>query len=224
MNTPTRILMSIAVLAALVRPASGIAATPFEVTVPEAITNESATAQWATTFHQTVAQVPSTPAESESHLGEPPVPAVSLEPTVTVLGSPAQRVAVEDSLATFASLGMALPNFTARFHDTETGCDDHLGLFDFTLDPWTLEICSDLTFVIPHEIGHAWERANLTAEDRAIYMQARGIAEWQNLSLPTDEQGIEDIAFTIQKAILQGPDINENVATTINLLWDLAAT
>jgi hypothetical protein len=118
---------------------------------------------------------------------------------------------------------MALPDFTVRFHDDEAGCDDHMGLFDFTLDPWSLEICSDLGFVIPHEIGHAWERTHLSAEDRAIYMEARGIAEWQNLSLPTNEQGIEDIAFTIQIAILQGPDINPEVTSAINLFWDLAA-
>jgi hypothetical protein len=54
-------------------------------------------------------------------------------------------------------------------------------------------------------------------------MEARDIAEWQNLSLPTGEQAIEDIAFTIQKTILQGPDINKDINATINLLWDLAA-
>jgi len=147
----------------------------------------------------------------------------SLQPTITVVGDADQVAVVRDTVAAFVELNMALPDLTVHFHRDEAGCDGHLGLFDFVPEPWRVDICSSLPFVIAHELGHAWERANLSGEDRQTYINFRGLTEWQNLERPRNEQGIEDVAFNIQLAIVYGPGGDDEVARVIAVLWELAA-
>lgn len=156
------------------------------------------------------------PADGPRHV------AISLNPAIEVVGSPEQRTIVDERARQFAIYGMQLPDLRVRFHDDEYGCDNHLGLFDFTQDPWTIEICSDMPWVVPHELGHAWERANLNLDRREAYMAHRGLTVWQDSDLSPAEQGIEDIAFTIQKAIQQGPTVNSDVESAFAALMDLA--
>ena len=65
--------------------------------------------------------------------------------------------------------------------------------------PWRIDVCSDLDFVVPHELAHAWAAANLDDDDRARYVDARGLTNWADTRVPWEERGTEDAAFMIQQ-------------------------
>ncbi|MFV1961716.1 MAG: hypothetical protein ACC658_07760, partial [Acidimicrobiia bacterium] len=101
-------------------------------------------------------------------------------------------------------------------------CENHEGVFRTAT--WTIDICSELAFVLPHEMGHAWERANLSDASRNTYMEAYGFDFWQAGTTVRNEQAIEDVAFVIQLVILGGGRSGRpNIDQAFDLLVALAA-
>jgi hypothetical protein len=140
------------------------------------------------------------------------VAATSLSPATVVRGTAAQQTTVDRTVAGFVDLDMALPDLEIRFWTDTDRCDGHLGLF--RAESGTIEICSELAFVLPHEIGHAWERVTLHDAARQVYMSARGFDVWQSADAHRNDEAIEDVAFVIQLVVLGGgqsgrPDIDE---------------
>lgn len=130
----------------------------------------------------------------------PAGPAVSATPTVTIRGANAvDRAALADALARFASAGLLLPDLEVLFgHDTSR-CDGHMGEFEKHRTPWRISVCSELEFVIPHEIAHAWAAANLDDAERSRYTAARGFTNWSDHTRPWAERACEDAAFIMQQ-------------------------
>lgn len=142
---------------------------------------------------------------------------------IIVTGDDTQRQRVETATAVFATLGMPLPNLEIRFWNTTANCDDYEGLFRPSSLPWTIEICSDLAYIVPHELGHAWERANLTDTDRQTYMETQGFDVWQDPSIDPRLQAIENIALVIQQVISRGgPTGRPNIDIPFDLVANLA--
>jgi hypothetical protein len=130
-------------------------------------------------------------------------PSVSLTPSVDVRGADdAQRAALDEAVGRFRSAGLELPDVEVVFSDTDVACGGHYGLFERHFDPWRIRVCSDLPFVISHELAHAWEAANLDDGDRARYLEARGLTSWSDPRVPWDERGSEDAAFIIQQNLM----------------------
>lgn len=154
--------------------------------------------------------VAATPIEAPSPADEVVVPviepepaSVSLTPDVTVIGASAeQQVAVDDAVARFRSAGLELPDVEVRFLADEAECAGHLGLFQRGFTPWRVLVCSDLAFVPTHELAHAWEAANLDDDDRARYVEARGMATWDDPDADWNERGVEDAAFIVQQNLM----------------------
>ena len=131
---------------------------------------------------------------------EPDPAEVSLTPDVSVIGaSGEQQVAVDDAVARFRSVGLRLPAVEIRFHADKAECDGHLGLFQRGFTPWRVLVCSDLAFVLTHELAHAWEAANLDDDERERYVEARGMPTWDDHDADWNERGIEDAAFIVQQ-------------------------
>jgi len=146
----------------------------------------------------------------------------SFEPVVVSRGTAEQLALVEDALGSFADAGMALPDLMIRFWDDRESCDGYLGVFRTAT--WAIDICSELPFVLPHEMGHAWERANLSDASRDTYMATYGFEFWQEGTTVRNEQAIEDVAFVIQLVILGGGRSGRsNVDQAFDLLVGLAA-
>jgi hypothetical protein len=130
-------------------------------------------------------------------------PLVSLTPSVAVRGADsAQRAALDEALGRFHSAGLELPDVEVVFSDSDADCGGHEGLFERRFDPWRISVCSDLAFVITHELAHAWESANLNDGDRARYLEARELTTWSDQDAPWDERGAEDAAFIIQQNLM----------------------
>jgi len=126
-----------------------------------------------------------------------------LRPDIVVVGADAaQQAAVNEALNRFVENGLELPDLEIRFLDDEAGCQGHYGLFSTGFTPWRISICSDVDFVITHELAHAWERATLDDHDREMYLAARGLSTWKDRGVPWNERGAEDAAFIIQQNLM----------------------
>ncbi len=165
-------------------------------------------------------------AEAEANtVTEPEAPTItaSLSPTLTVVGTDDQRALVEDAQSTFTSLGMALPDLEIRFWDNDEACDGHMGMFRPRSEGWGIDICSELAFVVPHEMGHAWERAALSDADREAYMAERGFETWQHAE--RNESAIEDVAHVLQLVVRGGGESGRaDIDDTFSLLMTLSAS
>lgn len=137
-------------------------------------------------------------AASERPLGDRP--GVSLVPSLTIRGADAgQSARVDNAVARFRFAGLQLPALEITFHEDDSACDGHDGMFRPHHVPWRIDVCSDLDFVVPHELAHAWAAANLDDHDRARYVDARGLTNWADTRAPWEERGTEDAAFMVQQ-------------------------
>ncbi len=144
------------------------------------------------------------PDQHASRAGEN-TPSVSMHPTVVVHGaSDEQQALVDDALARFADAGLQLPDLGVVFADDPSVCGGHDGLFLSQHDPWQVLVCSDLEFVVTHEFAHAWEAANLDDDERAYYVERRGLTTWDSSDAPWGERGVEDLAFMVQQNLMAG--------------------
>lgn len=141
--------------------------------------------------------------DEPSALSQPPevgVVSVSSTPAVVAVGlDDEQQARLEEALALFHRNGLDLPDLEVRFFEDREGCRGHFGLFQSRFSPWRISICSDLPFVLPHELAHAWEAANLDDQDRRHYLEVRGLTAWNDKEVPWGDRGSEDAAFVIQQ-------------------------
>ena len=123
---------------------------------------------------------------------------VSATPHITVVGAgEAQRATLHDALGRFREHGLDLPDLEVRFSGDQADCHGHVGGFDERRR--RVVVCSELPFVLTHELAHAWAAANLDDTDRDRYLDARGLTTWDDREAPWNERGVEDAAFVIQQ-------------------------
>ena len=129
-------------------------------------------------------------------------PRTSLAPSVAVLdASAAEQRLLDGALTRFRDAGMRLPDLRVTFHDDEAPCHGHLGWFSARTRPWSVHVCSDLPFVVTHELAHAWIDAHVgRAEEQAI-LDATGLEHWRGEDVPWQERGVERTAFVIQQVL-----------------------
>ncbi len=154
-------------------------------------------------------------------VGAPAITA-SLTPSLSVIGNSEQRARVDEVKSSFASLGLELPDLVIRFWNENEPCDGHMGIFRPRAESSSVDICSDLAFVLPHELAHAWERGALSDSDRQAYMADRGFETWQNVE--RNESAIEDVAHVTQLVVMGGGESGRaNVDDAFRLLMGLSA-
>ena len=141
--------------------------------------------------------------DEPSALSQPPeVTGISVSSTPAVVAvdlDDEQQARLVEALALFRHNGLDLPDLEVRFFDDKEGCNGHLGLFQRSVSPWRISICSDLGFVLAHELAHAWEAANLDDEDRRRYLELRALTSWNDRDVTWRDRGSEDAAFAIQQ-------------------------
>lgn len=145
------------------------------------------------------------PADGDDHGASVAQPTVGARPDVEVIGaSAAERVVVDEALGRFRRAGLRLPDVEIVFHDDRADCRGHDGLFQTRHTPWRVLVCSDLEFVLTHELAHAWEAANLDDADRDRYVEHRGLSTWDDPDAAWGERGVEDAAFMLQQNLMAG--------------------
>jgi len=127
--------------------------------------------------------------------------AVSLDDvdvTIEIRGADEEtRSKIEKALARFEEAGLELPSLVIEWHDDRFGCNGNGGLFRWGSEVARVELCTSETFVIFHELGHAWEVTNLTDDERQEFLRAADLAVWNDASTPWKERGCEVAANTI---------------------------
>lgn len=134
------------------------------------------------------------PATAPTH-----VPSADPVVAITVGATPARTAAVRATVELFSDSGLLLPDLEVRFYDRPDECRGHLGLFQAQFSPARILVCGDLAFILPHELAHAWDIANLDDSDRQQYVEAGGFETWDDQDAERDERGVEDAAFVIQQ-------------------------
>jgi hypothetical protein len=118
--------------------------------------------------------------------------------TIEVRGANDERRSqIEKALARFEEAGLELPSLIIEWHDDRSRCNGNGGLFRWGGDIARVELCMPETFVIFHELGHAWDVTNLTDDDRQEFLRAAGLTVWSDASTPWKERGCEVAANTI---------------------------
>ena len=104
---------------------------------------------------------------------------------------------IEKALARFDEAGLELPSLIIEWHDDRSGCDGSGGLFRWGADIARVDLCTSETFVLLHELGHAWDVTNLTDDQRQEFLRAAELTAWSDASTPWKERGCEVAANTI---------------------------
>ena len=144
--------------------------------------------------------------EAEAQPQSPPLVQehqTSLSPRVSAHNAtPAQLHRLALAFERFANAGLQLPALEIHFPTEVEVCDGAHGRFRTSTTPWLILICpTDLDTVYEHELAHAWERANLTDQQRQTFMEMRGYEVWNDKSVPWNERGMEGVAFIIQQGL-----------------------
>ncbi len=128
---------------------------------------------------------------------------VSRRPRIEIVASTAEKHArVDEAVDRFVGRGLALPDLDIAFFDDPASCDGALGRFQPLHTPWRIRVCSDLDFVVTHELAHAWEKANLSDEQRTAHLEYRGLEAWNDPDVDWNQRGAEDAAFVIQQMLM----------------------
>ena len=146
------------------------------------------------TGHEPTATAPSTPAAS-------PEPTWLGAQLVGLDSDPARSAEAQDVIARFADVGLELPTVTIEFHDSTTPCNGHDGFIRYVEPAPVISICSDLAYVVPHELAHAWVDANLSDAAKVDYVERWDLASWDGANDDWNDRGTEDAAFVIQQNI-----------------------
>lgn len=119
-------------------------------------------------------------------------------------GTRAQVDKMLSAIDRYTDLGLELPSLAVVFAE---GCRERFsawGRIQWDRVPWRIEVCT--TAVYLHELAHAWDRWNLTDDDRRRYMGMRGLEAWQGSDIPWEERGQEDLAILVARVVGQGVD------------------
>lgn len=142
-----------------------------------------------------------------------PVPAV---PSPEFSLTPERQALVDWATDRFARAGLELPELTVRFDPTRELCDNAEGLYRHSPNTQgVVIICtpdSD-TFAahlrhrrtLLHEFGHAWDFANMSAEDHQELGGILGADAWNDHDDAWADRGVERFAETVVFALLDQP-------------------
>ena len=88
------------------------------------------------------------------------------------------------------------------FSNDSADCDGHLGIFHRGTQPRRVIVCSDLKFVLTHELAHTWIDANVTAEIRTEFTAWLDLESWNDPDTEWDRRGEELAAYMIQQNLM----------------------
>jgi len=119
--------------------------------------------------------------------------------------SPDEQAIVDWAYGLYGDNGMDLPTVIISFHRTKDNCRGHKGLHTVDGEGTSIiEICdwSEKDSLrdawrrktVMHELGHAWARQNLTAEQQAEFSSSRGLEGWRPEGSEWQDRGTEHAA------------------------------
>jgi hypothetical protein len=115
---------------------------------------------------------------------------------------------VEWALERFRDAGLPLPPMAITVHDSDAPCDGNSGLY-LPNDPVEIHLCTlgsadsrTGRVTTLHELAHAWAEAELSAGERAAFLELRGLDAWYDRELPPHERGNEHAAEVVSWGLM----------------------
>ena len=124
-----------------------------------------------------------------------------------------EQILVDWARDRFADAGLELPDVTVRFDPSKELCGNAEGLYHHEADgERVVTICARESDsfaaqlyrrrTLLHELGHAWDFANLTAEDHDELGRVLGAESWNDSDDVWADRGVESFAETFVFALL----------------------
>jgi hypothetical protein len=133
----------------------------------------------------------------------------SARQAITIVStSPEWTRRVEWGLERFRDAGLALPAMAITVHDDDAPCDGNSGLY-LPNDPVEVHLCvpgpvdsrpARLTTL--HELAHAWAESQLSAAERAAFLELRGLDVWYDQRVPRHQRGMEHAAEVVSWGLM----------------------
>ncbi|MFV1999980.1 MAG: hypothetical protein ACC654_06415 [Acidimicrobiia bacterium] len=151
--------------------------------------------------------------------------ATQIETTAVVYGADAsQEAAIEWALQRFDDAGISLPSLEIYQHDSPSGCAGHDGLFTPRESIDRVDLCTDNTFILLHELGHAWAENFASQSVRDALLESFGGGEWSGSNAEDRKQGAERAASVLAVGLIDvdldeaGANLNRELLERFRLL------
>jgi hypothetical protein len=122
--------------------------------------------------------------------------------------SPAWTRRVEWGLDRFRAAGLPLPAMAITVHDDDAPCEGNSGLY-LPNDPVEVHLCTPgpvdsrpARLTTLHELAHAWAEAELSTDERAAFLERRGLDVWYDVRIPRHERGMEHAAEVVSWGLM----------------------
>lgn len=105
---------------------------------------------------------------------------------------------IEESIARYDDVGLALPTLRIHVHGTSEGCNGAGGVFRKGGDPHRIDLCGEIRahLTVLHELAHAWARHYLSEDTKQAFLDDTGLT-WTGADVPWRERGVEAVAITL---------------------------
>jgi hypothetical protein len=122
--------------------------------------------------------------------------------------SPEWTRRIEWGLDRFRDAGLPLPAMSITVHDDGAPCDGNSGRY-LPNDPVEVHLCTRGTadsrvakLTTVHELAHAWAESQLSADERAAFLELRGLDVWNDQRCPRHERGAEHAAEVVSWGLM----------------------
>jgi hypothetical protein len=122
--------------------------------------------------------------------------------------SPEWTRRVEWGLERFRDTGLLLPAMAITVHDNDAPCDGNSGLY-LPNDPVEVHLCTlgpvdsrTARVTTLHELAHAWAEFQLSTDERAAFLELRGLDVWYDRRVPPHERGNEHAAEVVSWGLM----------------------
>jgi hypothetical protein len=135
-------------------------------------------------------------------------PSVTRTPSVVIDGgTPEHQQTVNDAVARYLSIGLALPDLRVQIHagGGKAACEGFQGVFRPDGGVAVIDLCFPGEFLVLHELGHAWERFNLDDRQRAAFERLTGLTTWRSTDVAWHDRAAERAANTLAHGLLSTP-------------------
>lgn len=149
------------------------------------------------TVPQGAAVVPGAPAAPVSELVGDAPGIYGADPELTTV--------IEAAMERFNTAGLTLPPLRIYTHPTSEPCQGNTGLFNGDGSETRIDLCSRGTYLILHELAHAWEYHTISDTTRQVFLNHTGLEAWNTIDLDWEDRGIEAAAQVIAWGLLDTP-------------------
>lgn len=115
---------------------------------------------------------------------------------------------IESAIDRFSSAGLDLPELRIYYHSDPSGCPGATAQFNQDGSGTRIDLCTQVTYTLLHELAHAWEHHSMDDSTRQAYLEHAGLNAWADPNVDWVDRGVESAATSIAWGLLETPITN----------------